>query len=89
MRAILTVVGADKVGIVAGVTQELATLDINILDISQTIMGGSFTMIMLCDLSKSKKSFDEIKQALNSQGDSLAVKINIQREEIFDAMHRI
>lgn len=89
MRAILTVVGADKVGIVAGVTQELAALEVNILDISQTILGSSFTMIMLCDLSKSEKSFDEIKQALKSRGEALAVKINIQREEIFEAMHRI
>jgi len=89
MKAILTVIGADKVGIVAGVTQKLAELEINILDISQTIMGNSFTMIMLCDLSGSKREFGEIKEALNQKGDELDVKITVQREEIFDAMHRI
>lgn len=89
MRAILTVIGADKVGIVAGVTQKLAELEINILDISQTIMGASFTMIMLCDLSHSKKDFGELKDTLNQKGEELGVKINMQREEIFDAMHRI
>ncbi|MGL4668947.1 MAG: ACT domain-containing protein [Saezia sp.] len=89
MKAILTVIGADKVGIVAGVTQKLAELQINILDISQTIMGKSFTMIMLCDLSQSKKEFGELKEALNKKGEELGVTITIQREEIFDAMHRI
>ena len=89
MKAILTVIGTDKVGIVAGVTQKLAELEINILDISQTIMGTSFTMIMLCDLSASKRELVEVKEALNQKGQALDVKISIQREEIFDAMHRI
>lgn len=89
MKAILTVIGADKVGIVAGVTQMLAELEINILDISQTIMGKSFTMIMLCDLSQSKKEFGEVKHALTKKGELLDVSIMIQREEIFDAMHKI
>lgn len=89
MKAIITVIGADKVGIVAGITQELAQLEINILDISQTIMGNSFTMIMLCDLSKSSKEFIQIQQDLAQKGNTLGVTVNIQREEIFDAMHRI
>ena len=89
MKAILTVIGADKVGIVAGVTQSLAELEINILDISQTIMGQSFTMMMLCDLGHSKQGFGEIKEALSKKGEELEVKITVQREEIFDAMHKI
>ena len=89
MKAILTVIGQDKVGIVAGVSQELAHLGVNILDMSQTIMGKNFTMIMMCDLGTSQKEFSEIKDALNKKGNELEVTINMQREEIFDAMHKL
>lgn len=89
MKAILTVIGRDKVGIVAGVSQELAVLGINILDVSQTIMGENFTMMMMCDLGKTQKEFSEIKEALNKKGEELGVNITIQREEIFDAMHKL
>lgn len=89
MKTILTVIGKDQTGIIAGISQKLFELDINILDVSQTIMDEYFTMIMLLDLSKIKVSFDEVKTSLTQAGDRLKVKVNIQREEIFDAMHRL
>lgn len=89
MKTILTVIGKDRTGIIAGISQKLYELDINILDVTQTIMDEYFTMIMLLDFSKIKVSFDEVKTALMQTGDKLKVKVNIQREEIFDAMHRL
>jgi len=68
MRAILTVIGKDQVGIIAGVSTQLAELKINILDVSQTIMSGYFTMMMMLDLSNAEANFDEIKQALAKKG---------------------
>lgn len=89
MKTILTVIGKDQTGIIAGISQQLYELNINILDVSQTIMGDFFTMIMLLDLSKVDRPFDEAKQILTETGDRLKVKVNLQREEIFDAMHRL
>ena len=89
MKTILTVIGKDRTGLIAGIIQKLYELDINILDVTQTIMDEYFTMIMLLDFSKIKVSFDEVKTALMQTGDKLKVKVNIQREEIFDAMHRL
>ncbi|OCG06538.1 hypothetical protein A9G13_09705 [Gilliamella sp. wkB178] len=89
MKTILTVIGKDQTGIIAGISQKLYELDINILDVTQTIMDEYFTMIMLLDFSKIKVSFDEVKTTLTQTGDKLKVKVNIQREEIFDAMHRL
>lgn len=89
MKTILTVIGKDQTGIIAGISQQLYELNINILDVSQTIMGDFFTMIMLLDLSKVDRPFDEVKQILTQTGDRLKVKVNLQREEIFDAMHRL
>ncbi|MCO6537693.1 MULTISPECIES: ACT domain-containing protein [unclassified Gilliamella] len=89
MKTILTVIGKDQTGIIAGISQKLYELDINILDVSQTIMDEYFTMIMLLDLSKINVSFDEVKTVLMQTGKNLKVKVNLQREEIFDAMHRL
>ncbi|KYC71389.1 ACT domain-containing protein [Heyndrickxia coagulans] len=89
MRAILTVIGKDQVGIIAGVSTQLAELKINILDVSQTIMSGYFTMMMMLDLSNAEVNFDEIKQALAKKGEALQVQIKIQREEIFQSMHSL
>jgi len=89
MKTILTVIGKDQTGIIAGISQKLYELNINILDVTQTIMDEYFTMIMLLDLTKINVSFDEVKSALMTKGDQLNVKVNIQREEIFDAMHRL
>lgn len=89
MKTILTVIGKDQTGIIAGVSQKLYELNINILDVTQTIMGDYFTMIMLLDLTKITFSFDDVKQELEQTGNKLRVKVNLQREEIFDAMHRL
>ncbi|MBC1824542.1 ACT domain-containing protein [Listeria seeligeri] len=89
MRAVLTVIGKDNVGIIAGVSNKLAELNINIVDVSQTIMDGYFTMMMMCDISQINKEFDEIKSELAGKGEELQVKIHIQREEIFNAMHKL
>lgn len=88
MRAVLTVIGKDKVGIVAGVSQSLATLNINIVDMTQTIMQDYFTMMMILDMDK-QTSFDYIRQELDKTGQQLGVKISIQNEEIFNAMHKL
>ncbi|MET1248687.1 MULTISPECIES: ACT domain-containing protein [Sporolactobacillus] len=89
MKAILTVIGKDNVGIIAGVSSKLAELDVNILDVSQTIMNGYFTMMMILDLSAVSDSFGEIKKSLADKGTDLGVQIKIQREEIFTSMHSL
>ena len=89
MRAIVTVIGKDKAGIIAEVSTVLANNKINIEDISQTIVSDFFTMVMLCDFSKSKVTIEEIKQELNRVGDRIGVSIHIQHEDIFNAMHNI
>jgi ACT domain-containing protein len=89
MKAIVTVIGKDRVGIIAEVCAILAKNDINILDISQTIMQGSFTMIMMVDTSASPLSFSELSDLLRDEGEKNALSIRIQREDIFEAMHRI
>ncbi|EEH98857.1 ACT domain-containing protein [Clostridium tertium] len=89
MKAILTVIGKDKVGIVAGVSNELLRLNINILDVNQTIMDKYFTMIMMLDLKEANSTFDDIKSALVTKGEDLGVEVKIQREEIFNSMHTL
>lgn len=89
MNAIVTVIGKDKVGIIAKVTAKLASLDVNVLDLSQTIMQGNFTMVMLVDLAASSCSFGEVKDALNELGKEMELSIKIQRTEIFESMHSI
>lgn len=89
MRAIITVIGKDKIGIVAGLTTELAKHNINIIDINQTIMEEFFTMVLMVNLSKVSQSFDEIKKALVLIGKNLGVDVKIQREEIFNSMHTV
>ncbi len=88
-KAIITVVGHDTVGIIARVCTYLADNNINILDISQTIVDGYFNMMMIADLSGKKKHFAEISSELEKLGEDIGVIIKIQREEIFDKMHRI
>ena len=90
MNAIITVVGKDKVGIMAGVCVELQKLNVNILDISQTVLHNDiFTMNMLVDIAGANVGYDKIVDALNDEGERLGVSIRIQREEVFDAMHKI
>lgn len=89
MRAVLTVIGKDKVGIIAGVSTKLAELGINILDVSQTIMEEYFTMMMILSFSGKEINFEEIREELNLLGKELGVKISIQNEEIFNVMHKL
>ena len=89
MKAILTVIGKDKVGIIAGVSTELQKLNINILDVNQTIIDEFFTMIMMLDLKLSNSNFEEIKKSLELKGKELGVDVKIQREEIFNSIYSV
>jgi len=89
MNAIVTVVGKDQVGIIAGVCNTLADHNINVLDISQTIMEGFFTMMMVVDLELCAESFANLQNVLKTFGEGRGLSIRIQREDIFDAMHKL
>jgi ACT domain-containing protein len=89
MNAIITVVGADKVGIIAKVSAFLADRNINIEDISQTILSGNLVMMMMVSLSGSAKPLEEVKEELTKMGETLGVSISIMHERVFSAMHRI
>ena len=88
-KTIITVLGHDTVGIIAKVCTYLAENNINVLDISQTIVSGYFNMMMIVDMTSSKKTFDEVSAELDRAGEEIGVSIKCQREEIFDMMHRI
>jgi len=88
-RVIVTVMGMDKVGIIAAVSTTLARYSANILDISQTILGEFFTMIMIVDISKCEVSLQELQKLLQEKGEEIGVQINAQHEDIFKFMHRI
>jgi ACT domain-containing protein len=88
-RTVITVVGKDTVGIIAKVCTYLANNNVNILDISQTIVQGFFNMMMIVDLSGGAKDFDVISEELEQLGNEIGVIIKTQREDIFDKMHRI
>ena len=89
MRAIVTVVGKDRVGIIAGVCVALSQVNVNVLDISQTILEGFFTMTMLVNLADCSVDFPELTEQMDAVAAELGVSIRIQREDIFNAMHRI
>ena len=89
MKAIVTVVGKDTVGIIAGVCVELAKYNINVLDIRQTVMQGYFTMMMVVDVSASELPVTELAQKLEEKGKEMNLSIRLQREDIFEAMHRV
>ena len=88
-KTIITVVGKDRVGIIAKVCVYLAENNINILDITQTILGGYFTMMMVVDLDGAHMTFADIDAALQPVRDDLQMTIHMQRMDIFDAMHRV
>ena len=88
-KAIITVVGKDKVGIIYGVTKILSENNINILDISQTILQDMFTMMMIVDIENANGSFEQTALNLENEGKALGVDIKIQLESIFESMHRI
>ena len=89
MRAVVTVMGNDKPGIIAGTSTLLAENGVNILDITQTIVQNIFTMVMLVDIEKSVKDLTDLAEALHTRGGQLGVEIRIQHEDIFNSMHRI
>lgn len=88
-KIIISIVGQDRVGIVAKTCNYLADNEINILDITQTILKGYFNMMMIVDISGSLKSFDDMARELEKVGEGIGVNILCQREEIFTGMHRI
>ena len=90
MRAVITVAGKDRVGIIASVTQTLAQQNVNVLDITQTILPPDFfTMVMLVDLENCSLSFTELTEKLSALGAEMDIAIRMQREDIFNAMHKI
>ena len=89
MRAIVSVFARDRIGIIADVCVLLKSMQVNILDLNQTVMDGVFTMVMLVDTATSVLPFDEIRRQLVEGGTELALDIRIQREDIFNAMHSI
>ena len=89
MNVIISVIGKDRVGIIRDVSTFLADLSINIIDISQTLMGENFTMIMRANTEKSTMPIDKLIVALREKGESVGLDINLRSEEIFNAMHRI
>ena len=89
MKAIVTVVGKDRIGIIANVCTLLAHYQVNILDISQTVMQGYFTMMMAVDTAKSEITFAELAKKLDAKGEEMGMSIRLQREDIFEAMHRV
>ncbi len=88
-KALVSVTGLDKPGIIAGVSTELYQMEINILDITQTILGGYFTMLMIVDMEAADLSLADISARLTALGEKQGVSIQVQRTDIFDAMHRV
>ena len=88
-RVIVTVIGEDKVGIIANVSTLLAEANANIVDISQTTLREFFTMIMLVDMEKASVPFDELKRRLNAKGEAMGLRIDAQHEDVFKFMHRV
>ncbi len=89
MRAVITVIGKDSMGIIAGVSAILANCNVNILDITQTTMQDMFTMITLVDISKMNVEFGELAKQLQAKGQERGLSIQVQHEDIFNSMHRI
>jgi ACT domain-containing protein len=89
VNAIITVVGSDRVGIIARVSAFLAERNINIEDISQTILSGNFVMVMMVNLSSSPSALETVKKDLDQLGRSMGVSISLMHEQVFGAMHRI
>ena len=88
-RMVISVFGLDNPGIVAGVSQILAEASCSIIDINQTVVQGKFAMVIIADTSRARESTAELKDRLRSEGEKLGVRIYAQREDLFNAMHRI
>ena len=89
MRVVSTVIGQDKVGIIAGVSNALAECNISIININQNIMQGFFNMVLIGDMSEATVSLQEAKEKVHALGEKIGVEIRMQSEEIFTAMHRV
>ena len=89
MRAVITVLGKDMVGILAKVSAECAKVDVNVIEVTQSILQDLFAMIMMVDISKSKVPFDELVDSLKKIGDDMGLKVHVMHEDIFNSMHRI
>ena len=89
MKAVVTVVGKDRVGIIASVCTALAGFDVNVLDINQTVMQGYFTMMMVVEVSMCNVPLAELVTKMDELGKEMGLSIRVQREDIFEAMHRI
>ena len=89
MKAIVTVVGKDRVGIIANVCVALADFNVNVLDISQTVMQGYFTMMMVVDTENATVALAELAKATEEKGKEMGLSIRLQRADIFKAMHRV
>jgi ACT domain-containing protein len=89
MRAVVTVVGHDTVGIIAGISSELSSQNVNILDISQSVLQDLFAMVMLVDISKCSLSFTDFSHLIMGKGEDMGVKIHVMHEDIFTSMHRV
>lgn len=89
MKAIVTVVGKDRVGIIAAVCVALAKFNVNVLDINQTVMQGYFTMMMATDVSQANVPMAQLASEMEQIGREMGLSIRIQREDIFEAMHRV
>lgn len=89
MKAIVTVVGKDQVGIIAAVCVKLAEYNVNVLDINQTVMQGYFTMMMAVDVSACKVPLAELVEIMEALGKEMGLSIRVQREDIFEAMYRV
>ncbi|HWN09903.1 MAG TPA: ACT domain-containing protein [Pyrinomonadaceae bacterium] len=88
-RMVISVFGVDHPGIVAGVAQILAGADCSIVDINQTVVRGKFAMVIIADTARARESSTELKERLRREGETLGVRIYAQREDLFNAMHRV
>ena len=89
MKIVVTIVGEDKVGIIAMVSQALAEHNVNILNINQNILDGFFNMVMIADMSQAVISLKDLNQLLKDKGEAMGLVIKVQHEDIFQAMHQI
>lgn len=89
MKGIITVVGKDQVGIIHGISKVLVDYNVSVGDISQTILQGNFTMMMLVNLANMKGDFNTFKQQLEGFGEEIGISVRVQREELFNYMHNI
>ncbi len=89
MKAIITVIGKDSIGILAKVSDACSKADVNIVEVTQSVLQDMFAMVMLVEIDKSNLGFDQLKESLNKVGETTKTKIHIMHEDIFNSMHKI